>query len=149
MKSVFINLINRGRYSLAEILRRIDTYHAEGKLTDAEREELYSMAREHADYTEAIDVASRFVEIDFAIRELQKVVSSIEDSLKAIAESVGMEVPDTGVSDKTYPEYASGKWYYADDRVTFENERYVCVAPEGQVCTWSPVEYPAYWSKVE
>lgn len=43
--------------------------------------------------------------------------------------------------------YQAGHWYYRGDRVTFENEIYVCVAPDGVACVWSPSEYPVYWQK--
>ena len=45
MRSIFENVIRRGRYDLTGLLKNIDRYHVEGKLTDAEREELYSEAR--------------------------------------------------------------------------------------------------------
>lgn len=44
-------------------------------------------------------------------------------------------------------EYTPGTWYYRGDSVTFEGEVYVCIAPEGAVCTWSPTEYATYWQK--
>jgi hypothetical protein len=44
-------------------------------------------------------------------------------------------------------EYVPGTWYYRGDTITFEGEVYVCIAPDGAVCTWSPTEYAAYWKK--
>lgn len=44
-------------------------------------------------------------------------------------------------------EYSPGKWYYRGDRVTFNGSVYICIAPEGVACVWSPTEYPAYWQK--
>lgn len=44
-------------------------------------------------------------------------------------------------------EYEQGKWYYRGDTVTFEGAVYVCIAPDGAVCTWSPTEYAPYWQK--
>lgn len=43
--------------------------------------------------------------------------------------------------------YTPGTWYYRGDVMTFEGEVFVCIAPEGAVCTWSPTEYAAYWKK--
>lgn len=48
MKAIFENVIRRGGYDLTGLLKNIDRYHVEGKLTDAEREELYSEARSEA-----------------------------------------------------------------------------------------------------
>lgn len=46
-------------------------------------------------------------------------------------------------------DYESGKWYYRGDAVTFADAVYVCIAPEGVVCTWNPEEYTPYWQKRE
>ena len=51
--------------------------------------------------------------------------------------------------NSVYEEYVAGKWYYNGATVRFEDSSYVCTAPEGQVCVWSPTEYPAYWQLVE
>lgn len=45
MKTIFENVIERGGYDLTGLLNRIDSYHVMGKLTDAERDELYAKAR--------------------------------------------------------------------------------------------------------
>ena len=45
MKEIFKNVIARGNYELTALLKKIDAYHIEGKLTDAERDELYTLAR--------------------------------------------------------------------------------------------------------
>ena len=42
--------------------------------------------------------------------------------------------------------YTAGKWYYRGDRVRFDQNVYTCIAPDGVVCVWSPLEYPAYWT---
>ena len=47
-----------------------------------------------------------------------------------------------------YPEYEVGKWYYAGDKISFNGSNYVCIAPDGAVCVWSPADYPAYWEEL-
>lgn len=47
-----------------------------------------------------------------------------------------------------YPEYVPGKRYRNGDKCSFEGFNYRCTAPEDQVCTWSPAEYPDYWEIV-
>ena len=44
-------------------------------------------------------------------------------------------------------EFASGAWYYRGDMVKFEGSVWICVAPAGVVCVWSPADYPAYWTQ--
>lgn len=48
-----------------------------------------------------------------------------------------------------YAAYVPGTYYYRGDKVSLDGVNYVCVAPEGVVCVWSPKEYPAYWAKEE
>lgn len=127
MKKLFENVIARGGYDLGVMLKKIDTYHVEGKLTDAEKDELYAQARAGADMQASVDMLAK-------LEELEKRVRSLEEG------------GASGGSSGDEPEaYVPGKWYYAGDRVTFEGKRYVCSAPEGVVCVWSPGEYPAYW----
>lgn len=49
MVVIFKDVISRGGYNLSGILKKIDTYHIEGKLNDAERDELRTYAINHAD----------------------------------------------------------------------------------------------------
>lgn len=133
MKHVFTNVINRGGYNLADVLRRIDNFYVEGKLTDEEHTELYTLARERANYEDSVNVFEKLIELEKRIVVLESKETTSTDP---------EETPDA-------PEYQAGKWYYAGDRVTFEDAVYICAAPEGQVCTRSGTEYPNYWTKVE
>lgn len=46
----------------------------------------------------------------------------------------------------TVPSFVTGTWYYRGDKVTFGDQVYTCIAPQGVVCVWSPADYPQYWS---
>lgn len=132
MKNIFMDVIKRGGFDLSGLLAKIDAYHIEGKLTDAEREELILAAREAANPMDGVDVLKKLNELEHRVRALENVEPDPED-------------PD---EPETYPEYVPGKWYYAGDKVSFEGLNYVCTAPDGVVCTWSPAEYPAYWEQI-
>ena len=127
MKKLFENVIARGGFDLGVMLKRIDSYHVEGKLTDVERDELYEKARAGADAQASVDVLKKLEELEARVRALE-------------------EGGGSGGSGADEPEaYVPGKWYYAGDRVSFEGKRYVCSAPKGAVCVWSPGMFPAYW----
>lgn len=136
MKAVFAGVINRGGYDLATMLAKIDAYHVEGKLTDAERDQLYALARGSADPSVGADVMAKLVELEGAVNTLKKEVAALKGETEGDAEA-----------EEQPTEYVAGKWYYNGDRVTFADCVYTCTAPVGQVCTWSPAEYPAYWEK--
>lgn len=128
MKTIFENVIARGDYDLAGLLKKIDGYHIAGRLSDAERDELYEKARTGANPAESVDVLAKIAELERRVKALE-------------------ERQDSGTGSTDVPEYEVGKWYYKDDKVMYDGKKYTCTAPDGVVCVWSPVEYPAYWTQ--
>lgn len=128
MYEVIESVILEGRYNLTDILMKIDTYWLQSKLTNEEKTALVKLAREHAKPTNSVDIMKKFEEFDTRLKRL-------EDK----------EQTEPG---EEYPEYVPGKWYYKDDKMTYNDKKYICIAPDGQVCTWNPDEYPAYWQEV-
>lgn len=124
MKNIFKSVINRGGYELHAMLNKIDSYHIAGQLTDADRDELYALARGEA--APNVDVMAKLMELEDRVRKLEQGET------------------ETPVED--YPEYIPGKWYRSGDKISYGGKNYVCAAPEGVVCTWNPDEYPDYWS---
>lgn len=134
MKNIFDSVIKRGGYNLTGLLDKINTYHVEGKLTDEERDELIVEARNHAQANDSLDVLAKLSDLEQRVKKLEAQASTGGNA-------------GSGTSSE-YAEYVVGKWYYANDRITFEGSKYVCIAPLKQVCTWSPSEYPTFWKKV-
>ena len=128
MKTIFENVIARGDYDLAGLLKKIDGYHIAGRLSDAERDELYEKARTGANPAESVDVLAKIAELERRVKALE-------------------EGQDSGTGSTDVPEYEVGKWYYKDDKVMYDGKKYTCTAPDGVVCVWSPAEYPAYWAQ--
>lgn len=123
MYSIVKNVIEQGGYDLTAMLGKIDSLWLQGKLTDAQYEELTKAARENADYKDSIDVLER-------LNALEKRIEALETTEKPA---------------DNYPEFVIGKQYIKGDKCLFEGHNYVCIAPEGAVCVWSPKDYPAYW----
>lgn len=130
MKAIFYNVIAGGDYDLTEMLARIDGYHIEGRLTDAEREELYALAREGA--APQYDPRTEIEALWAAVRELRAQIGGSTDT--------GDEWPDfvqpTGAHDA----------YSAGDKVTYGGARYIC---QMDSCVWSPDVYPAAWQAAD
>ena len=127
MYNVIVAAINNGDYKLDSMLARIRTFAAKGLLNAEEMTELEKLAREHANAKADTDLFEKVMELERRIRALE------EGKHEAPAEE--------------YPAYVAGKWYYKGDKCSHNGANYVCAAPEGVVCTWSPEEYPAYWDK--
>ena len=127
MYNIIKTVLNSGGYDLTTILKKIDTLWLQGKLTDAEYKELNTIARGGAKPENSVDMVNKITDLENRVRRLEN----------------GDTSPNEGIVG--YPEYAIGKWYYKGDRIVFEGKNYVCIAPEGTVCVWSPKDYPAYW----
>lgn len=136
MYDVFVSVINKGGYKLDEMLERIKVYAAEGKLTISEMEVLEKLAREKASVKGDTDVFAKLEDLERRVRALEEKNATEE------------EPPTDENGDTIIPEYVAGKWYYKGDLVTWDGETYVCIAPDGVTCVWSPADYPAYWQKL-
>lgn len=124
------NVLSQGNYNLKDILHKVDVLWVKGKLTDAEHEELVALAREGAKSENDFDIFEKLEEHDKRIAALEK-------------GNGGEDEPSV-----EYPEYEVGKWYYKNAVCSLEGKNYICIVPEGVVCVWSPLEYPAYWEEV-
>lgn len=133
MQKVIERVIESKNYELSDMLKKIDTLWVQGSIDDAVRKSLSDKARSNANTQNSMDILSK-------LEELDKRVKALEDAKTNNSEEQ---------TETTYPEYEVGKWYYKGDKVTFDGKVYECIAPAGQVCTWSPSEYPAYWEEVE
>lgn len=134
MYKITKNVIEMGGFNLTDILRKIDSLWIKGSITDDERADLYNMAQTKAKAKDSIDIVAK-------IAELETKITALEIKLEGVEDVVPEESPN-------YEEFVVGKWYYTGNRVTFEGKNYVCIAPEGTVCVWSPTDYPSYWEEV-
>lgn len=132
------NLLENGNYELADILKKINTVWLKGCITEEEMEELETLAREKANTDSSIDVINKLKEIDLKMQEFDTRITKLENP-----EGEEPEEP----TEETYPAYVPGKWYYNGDNCSENGKNYTCIAPQGQVCVWSPSEYPAYWQE--
>lgn len=134
-------VIEAGGYDLADLLHRIDVLYAGGRLTDAERSDLYDLARSGANPEDSLAPVVQRVEALEAWRaEVDAKLAAIEDGgtdPEEPAEEWPEYVQPTGAHDA----------YYAGAKVTWQGSRYVCTAPDGVACVWDPGTYPAYWRK--
>lgn len=132
MKSIFNSVIKQGGYDLASLLKKIDRYHIEGKLSDEEKEELYTLARKAPEAQ--LDYPSEIQNLWAAIRELQGKISG--DTETTPTDEWPEYVHPTGAHDA----------HHTGDQVTFNGQHYRCLMDN---CAWSPDELPSAWEIVE
>ena len=125
------NTIKNGGYKLEDYLERIYVMYVETKITKEQKDELDNLARENANVDSSIDIMEKLKELDLRVTNLEKNKS---------------EEPTEPVEE--YLEFVKDKWYYNGDKITYMGKKYICIAPAGQVCVWSPDGYPPYWEEV-
>ena len=130
MKNVIKKVIESKNYELSDMLKKIDTLWVQGSISEDAKKILADKARNNANVQNSMDILAKLEELDKRVKELEDAQANNET-----------EEP----TEETYPEYEVGKWYYNGNKVMFEGVAYECTAPEGVVCVWSPLEYPAYW----
>ena len=138
--------ISSGDFKLQAMLDKLTRLYIVDMLTEEEYDVLMQLARDNAnpdmDIVENADI----------IKQLMQRVTESEQKLKDLEARIAkLEDPETEPEEPvvTYEPYDPYKWYYKDMTCSFEGKNYVCIAPDGVVCTWSPAGYPPYWKLVE
>ena len=148
MYKVIKSVIESKRYELAEMLTKIDTFWAQGSITEEERNELVALAREKA--LPENSYAGQQERMDALYKELnalkERIIALESEGTTEDAE----ETPE--VTEDEYAEYVAPTGahdaYYAGDKVTYNGMKYICVAPKGAAVVWNPNVMPSYWQEV-
>lgn len=138
--------ISSGDFKLQAMLDKLTRLYIEDMLTEEEYDDLMQLARVNANPDKEIEENTDIV------KQLMLRVTESEQKLKDLEARVAkLEDPETEPEEPvvTYEPYDPHKWYYKDMTCSFEGKNYICIAPEGVVCTWSPAGYPSYWKLVE
>jgi len=141
MYTIIKSIIISGRYELADMLRKIDIIWLQGDISDAEKDELISLARENA--VPENSYASLQNQIDSLYRNMEEMAQSIQDlrmsleSAEPLQEEYPAWVQPTGAHDA----------YNTKDKMTYtDGKTYIC---KMDGCVWGPDTYPAGWDLVK
>lgn len=130
MYNILKNVINRKAYNFTDMLTKIDTLWSEGKLSDAERDELLSLAQKNASVEHSVDMVAKIIELEERIKALEE--GKVENSNTA----------------ETIEEFVEGKWYYAGNKILFNGKVYECTADANTVVYWSPAQSGLCWKQL-
>lgn len=137
------NVIISKQYELEDMIKKIDVLWLQGDLSDEQKLELVNLARDNAipDHS--------YAALQEQVNKLYEITS--EHAVKIAKLETGQE-PEPQTEPEEYPEYkqptGAHDAYHKDDKVTYNGNRYICIAPEGVAVVWNPDTYPAYWKKV-
>lgn len=138
--------ISSGDFKLQAMLDKLTRLYIEDMLAEDEYDDLMQLARDNANPDKEIE------ENTDVIKQLMQHVTESEQKLKDLEARIEkLEDPEAEPEEPvvTYEPYDPYKWYYKDMTCSFEGKNYICIAPEGVVCVWSPSGYPPYWKLVE
>ena len=68
---IYKSVIETGDYVLSSMEERIETVHAQGKITAEERASLLTLASEKADQTKQIDIVAKLAELEARIAKIE------------------------------------------------------------------------------
>lgn len=138
--------ISSGDFKLQAMLDKLTRLYIEDMLTEDEYDVLMQLARDNASPDKEVEENTDIV------KQLMLRVTESEQKLKDLeARIVKLEDPETEPEEPvvTYEPYDPYRWYYKDMTCSLNGKNYICIAPEGFACAWSPVDYPPYWKLVK
>lgn len=124
MYGIVLDVIAGGGYDLTDLHAKIEALWVQGRLTTEEKAELMERARVGATPQNSADLFAKLQELEARVKALEE---------------------GTDKTEATVEDFTEGRWYYNGDKCKENGTTYVCIAPQGQVCVWSPSAYPAYW----
>ena len=129
MKNIFKAVIENGNYDLTAMLGKIYAYHVEGKLTDAEKDELCSLARKtpKAQYN-----------YDAEIEKLWEAIRALQSDDKTES--------DTNTPEEFKQPTGAHDAYMKGATVVYNGKTYKSIIDNN---VWAPDTYPAGWEVVE
>ena len=132
MFNIIKTVIESKDYVLEDILYKIDKMYIQGRITEAEKTELDSLARQNAKAENSYDI--------------QKQLENIFARLEALENKDKTEEP---AEQEEYPEFkqptGAHDSYKIDDKITYNGKKYICKLDN---CVWAPDVYPDAWEEV-
>lgn len=137
------SVINNKSYKLEDILYKIDKMYIQDRITEAEKTELDSLARENA------KAENSYASVEIRMQDMYSRMTNLESRVDKL-EGKGQENPEEPTEPTNeYPEYkqptGSHDSYNTGNKVTYNGKKYICKMDN---CVWSPDTYPAGWEEV-
>lgn len=151
--NIFTETINRQEYNLQNMISMINAHEIMGNISKQQTNNLLQLAREKANPKYSYGpIQSRLQEVFKRVDEITKKLQQLELTVKAIENKIeqgGAVIVSEQPEIQEWPEYnaPSGAHdsYHKGDKITYNGKHYVCIAPQGIACAYSPDVYPAWW----
>lgn len=147
----FLDFIGHGNYDLNSLVERIKNFEIRGDISSEQSDELLEMAREKASEQDKYgDFQTQIDSQSTAIAALTSRVYILEETLKVALDEIGVDIDvsepaqSSSIAEFVQPTGAHDS-YFTGDYVLFNGHKWVCTAPDGYACAYSPSAYPAFW----
>ena len=141
MYEVIKNVINSKDYKLEDILYKINKMWIESAITEEEKTELDSLARQNA------KAENSYAPLQEQIDKLYVDMKELEARISLLEQEDGQEVEEPETEE--YPQYVQPTGahdaYNTGDKITYNGKKYICKI---NGCVWTPDAYPQGWEEV-
>lgn len=138
MYNIIKDVIESKSYELKDILYKINKMYIESAITETEKTELDSLARQNA------VAENSYASLQEQINNTNTRIDKLEEKT---AKLEGTEEPTE--PEEEYPEFVqptgAHNAYKIGDKITYKGKKYICKLEN---CVWDPDTYPAGWEEV-
>ena len=142
MYEIIKSVIESKDYELKDILYKINKMWIESAITEEEKTELDSLARQNA------LAENSYAPLQEQIENIYNELANIKSRLDNL-EQDGQEEPTEPEPVDEYPDYiqptGAHDAYNTGDKITYNGKKYVC---KMDGCVWNPDTYPQGWEEV-
>lgn len=142
MYEIIKSVIESKDYELKDILYKTNKMWIESAITEDEKTELDSLARQNA------NAENSYALLQEQIENIYSELANIKSRLNNL-EQAGQEEPTEPIEEDEYPEYVAPSGahdaYHVGDKITYNGKKYLC---KMDGCVWNPDIYPAGWEEV-
>lgn len=144
MYEIIKEVIKTKDFELRDILYKINKMWTESAITETEKAELDSLARENA------NAENSYAPLQEQINNIYNVeLADIKNRLAKLEQESGQEVEEPTEPVEEYPAYVQPTGahdaYNEGDKITYNGKKYVC---KMNGCVWTPDAYPQGWEEV-
>ena len=147
MFEIIKSVIRNKDFELKDMLYKINKMWIESAITEEQKTELDSLARQNAVAENSYaPLQEQINNANSRIDKLEARIEALEN--KETGEVTEPEEPTEPVEDE-YPEYVQPTGahdaYHVGDKITYNGKKYICKLDN---CVWAPDVYPAGWEEV-
>ena len=147
MFEIIKSVIRNKDFELKDMLYKINKMWIESAITEEQKTELDSLARQNA------VAENSYAPLQEQINNTNTRIDKLEARIEALEKQETEEVteptePEEPVEEE-YPEYkqpaGAHDCYNTGDKITYNGKKYTCKI---NGCVWDPITYPAGWEEV-